>query len=247
MSGHSKWHNIQHKKGLADAKRGKMFTKIIKELSVAVRKGGSDVNSNPRLRLAMLNARGANMPKDTVERAINKAAGAGGESYEETTFEAYGPSGEALFIECATDNNTRTVSNLRSYFNKYGGNIGKDGCLQFIFDHKGVFNINSEKVSDVDQLTLDLIDVGAEDVETVDNLIVITSSKESFGSVQKKLQELNVEAQEAGLQRVPNSLKTLDQHGYAKFMKLLEILEDDDDIQKVYHNVEYDEKLMQAK
>ncbi|MEI8347817.1 MAG: YebC/PmpR family DNA-binding transcriptional regulator, partial [Pseudomonadota bacterium] len=180
MSGHSKWHNIQHKKGLADAKRGKMFSKAIKEISVAVRKSGPDVDNNPRLRLALDNARGVNMPKDTIERAIKKAAGVGGENYVEETFEAYGPSGEAYFVESLTDNKTRTVGNVRAYLNKHGGNLGKDGCLQFVFERKGIFTIALEKLKekqlDEDNFTLELIDAGAEDVESADGFMTISTA-----------------------------------------------------------------------
>ena len=143
MAGHSKFANIKHRKGAQDLKRGKVFTKIQKEITVAVKTGGGgDPEMNPRLRLALANARGVNMPKDNIERAIKKAVGGQGENYTEVTFEGYGPDGTAVFVECATDNNTRTVSNIRSYFNKYGGSLGKDGCLEFIFTRKGKFHLS---------------------------------------------------------------------------------------------------------
>lgn len=245
MAGHSKWHNIQHRKNAQDAKRGKKFTKLIKEIVVAVKTGGGggDIESNSRLRLAVQNAKGMNMPKDTIERAIKKALGAGGEDYQETTFEAYGPDGIAFFVECATDNKTRTVANVRSYFSKYGGNLGKDGCMQFVFDRKGVFTLPMEGI-DEEEFTMEMIDAGAEDVEFEDGLITVTTAMEDFGKVQRKFQELKIEPKEAGLERTPITTKKVDEKTFTTFMKLLDMLEDDDDVQKVYHNVEFDEELM---
>ncbi|MGB0452518.1 MAG: YebC/PmpR family DNA-binding transcriptional regulator [Bacteriovoracaceae bacterium] len=244
MAGHSKWANIRHRKGAQDAKRGKIFTKIIKEITVAVKAGGPDPETNPRLRLATQNARGANMPKDNVERAIKKASGAGGEEIIETTFEGYGPDGVAVFVECATDNNTRTVSNVRSYFRKYNGSLGKDGCLQFIFEQKGVFNLSKESIGDEDDFTMEMIDAGAEDVEVDEEMVSITTAREDFGNVQNKLSELSLETTEAGLQRLPITTKEISKDSFPTFMKLIDALEDDDDVQKVYHNVEFDESLM---
>ena len=244
MAGHSKWKNIQHRKGAQDAKRGKVFTKLIKEISVAVKTAGPDQDSNSRLRLAIQNARGANMPKDTVERAIKKASGDGGENYIETTYEGYGPDGIAIFVECATDNNTRTVSNVRSYFNKHGGNLGKDGCLQFCFERKGIFLIENNGLNE-DDFTMSMIDSGAEDVEFDEEGVTVTSAMEDFGAIQKMLAEINIEPTEAGLQRVPLSFKQTDTKAYKAFAKLIEVLEDDDDVQKVYHNLEYDTAFLE--
>ena len=243
MAGHSKWANIRHRKGAQDAKRGKIFTKLIKEISVSVKTGGPDLDSNPRLRLAVQNARGQNMPKDNIERAIKKASGAGGEDYVEVNFEGYGPDGIAIFVETATDNNTRTVANVRSAFKKHGGNLGKDGCLQFVFDRKGIFNLESEGI-DEDEFTMEMIDAGAEDVEFEDGSINVTSAMDDFGSVQKKFQDLGIEPKEAGLQRIPTTTKEITQDTYNTFLKILDALEDDDDVQKVYHNVEYNESFM---
>ena len=243
MAGHSKWANIRHRKGAQDAKRGKIFTKLIKEISVAVKSGGPDPEANPRLRLALQNARGQNMPKDTIERAIKKASGEGTEDYAEVTFEGYGPDGIAIFVECATDNNTRTVSNVRSYFRKYNGSLGKDGCLQFFFDRKGVFTIENSDL-DEEEFTMDLIDSGAEDVEFEESLITVFSAMEDFGNIQKKLQELNIEPKEAGLQRIPNNMKQTSKDNFSTFMKLIDALEEDDDVQKVYHNLEFDESYL---
>lgn len=245
MAGHSKWKNIQHRKGAQDAKRGKIFTKLIKELTVAVKTGGGpDPDSNPRLRLAIQNCKGANMPKDNMDRAIKKASGVGADDIIETTFEGYGPDGVAIFVECATDNNTRTVAAVRSYFNKYGGNLGKDGCLQFIFERKGIFDIPVEEIGDEDEFTMEMIDAGASDVEREDDMIVVSSEMEDFGNIQKKLGELNIGPKEAGLSRIPTTFKKLDKDKFESFLKLIDVLEDDDDVQKVYHNVEFDEELL---
>jgi YebC/PmpR family DNA-binding regulatory protein len=246
MSGHSKWSTIKHKKGAKDAKRGKIFTKLIKELTVAVREGGPDPDGNPRLRLAIQNAKGANMPKDTIDRAIKKAAGEGGAEYVEVTFEGYGPSGVAIFTECMTDNNNRTVSNVRSIFSKHGGNLGTNGSLEFIFDRKGVFFLPVPEGSDEDDLTLELIDGGAEDVDFQDGFLQITCELEDFGNIQKKLDELGIEAESAELQRIPNTYVELDDDTFSKIMRLIDALEDDDDVQKVYHNLDASDAQLEA-
>ncbi len=243
MAGHSKWKNIQHRKGAQDAKRGKIFSKLGKEISVAIKTGGSDPDANPRLRLAIQNAKGQSMPKDTIERAITKAAGAGGADYAEVTFEGYGPEGVAVFVECSTDNNTRSVSNVRSYFSKFNGSLGKDGCLEFIFNRKGIFSIESEGL-DEDDFTMEMIDAGAEDVEFEDGLCTVTTEMVDFGSVQNKLQELSIEPKEAGLERIPTTMKEISESGFKTFMKLIDKIEDDDDVQKVYHNCEFDESWL---
>ncbi|WP_127713969.1 YebC/PmpR family DNA-binding transcriptional regulator [Halobacteriovorax sp. HLS] len=244
MAGHSKWANIRHRKGAQDKKRGKIFTKLIKEITVAVKGSGPDPDANPRLRLALQNARGQNLPKDTIDRAIKKASGEGGEDYVESTFEGYGPDGSAVFIETATDNNTRTVSSVRAAFNKYNGSLGKDGCLQFIFDHKGVFLIEKEQIKmSEDDFMLEVIDGGAEDVDFDDEqYTVVTTAMEDFGSVSAKLAELEIEAQEAGLQRLPTTTKTLSAEDLVTFNKLIDVLEDNDDVQKVYHNIEIEDE-----
>lgn len=242
MAGHSKWKNIQHRKGAQDAKRGKIFTKLIKEIVVAVKTGGPDADSNPRLRLALQNAKGANMPKDNIERAIKKASGDDDADYVEVTFEGYGPDGIAIFVEATTDNNMRTVANVRSYFNKFNGSLGKDGCLQFIFDRKGVFTLNAEGL-DEEEFMLEMIDAGAEDVEFEDGIVTITTEMEDFGNVQKALNDMDIEPTESGLQRIPTTNKKTDAKNFQTVMKLIDKLEDDDDVQKVYHNIEFDEAL----
>jgi YebC/PmpR family DNA-binding regulatory protein len=245
MAGHSKWANIKHRKAAQDAKRGKIWTKVLKEVTVAVKAGGPDLESNPRLRLAIQNAKGVNVPKDTMQRAIDKAAGAGGEDYVEVNFEGYGPEGVAVFVECATDNNMRTVAAVRSYFNKYNGSLGKDGCLQFIFERKGVFLIEESALNgmDFDDFTMEMIDGGAEDVESEEGMITVTTLMEDFGNAQNKLTEINVESQEAGLQRIPTTHKALNEESLKTFWKLIDALEDNDDVQKVYHNLEFTEDM----
>ena len=247
MAGHSKWANIQHRKGAQDAKRGKIFTKLVKEISVAVKVGGGpDPDFNPRLRMAVINARSQSMPKDNIERAIKKASGSGGDDYSENTFEGYGPDGVAVFVEGATDNNTRTVANIRMHFNKNGGSLGKDGSLQFMFDHKGVFVLPIQEGQDPDEVMLELIEFGAEDYEVEGNQLTVYTEMTSFGAVQKQLSEMKIDPTEASLQRIPSMFKTLKTDNLATFMKLIDTLEDDDDVQKVYHNADIDEVTLEA-
>jgi YebC/PmpR family DNA-binding regulatory protein len=242
MSGHSKWSTIKRKKGAIDAKRGKIFTKLIKEITIAVKEGGgSEPEANPRLRLAVQNAKGANMPKDNIERAIKKAAGADADSYEEVTYEGYAQHGVAVFVECMTDNLNRTVAAVRSLFNKYGGNLGTNGSLEFIFDHKGIFTFELPEMKDQDELMLEIIDAGAEDVEIEDGYVTVTTAMEDFGSVNKKIEELEIETETAELQRIPKTLVSLDDDAFTKVMKFIDALEDNDDVQKVYHNIDVKE------
>jgi YebC/PmpR family DNA-binding regulatory protein len=245
MSGHSKWSTIKRKKGAADAKRGKIFTKIIKEITIAAKEGGGDPETNPRLRLAVQNAKGANMPKDNIERAIKKATGSDAESYSETTFEGYGPCGIAVFLECLTDNNNRTVSSVRAVFNRHGGNLGTNGSLNFLFDRKGIFSLKNDGLN-LDDLELDLIDAGAEEFEVDGDTITITCVKEDFGSVNRKLNELGIEAEDAGLKRIPNDTKKLDVESARKVLRFIDALEDDDDIQNVYHNMAMTDEIAAA-
>lgn len=242
MSGHNKWSTIKRKKGAIDAKRGKIFTKIIKEIIISVKESGPDPDSNARLRLAIQNAKGANMPKDNIERAIKKASGSEAESFIETNFEGYAPGGIALFIECLTDNNNRTVAAVRAAFNKHGGNLGTNGSLSFLFDRKGIFVINNEGIN-LEELELEMIDAGAEDFEVEGDMLTVTCPMEDFGILNRKLNDLGIEVQEAGLKRIPNDLKKLDLDSAKKVMRLIDALEDDDDIQFVYHNLEITEEL----
>ena len=242
MSGHSKWSTIKRKKGAADAKRGKVFTKIIKEIIIAAKEGGADPDTNARLRLAVQNAKGANMPKDNIERAIKKATGADAASYIETTFEGYAPGGIGVFIECLTDNNNRTVAAIRSAFNKYGGNLGTNGSLSFLFERKGIFTIKNEGLT-LEDVELEMIDAGAEDFEVDGDMITVTCAMEDFGSVSRKLNDLGIEPEEAGLKRIPNDTKKLDLDSAKKVLRLIDALEDDDDIQFVYHNLEMTDEI----
>lgn len=244
MAGHSKWANIKHRKSAQDAKRGKIFTKLIKEVTVAAREGGPDPDTNARLRLAVQNAKGQNLPKDNIERAIKKATGADAVEYNEVTYEGYGPSGVAVFVECATDNLNRTVANVRSLFTKYGGSLGVNGSVDYLFDRKGIFLIKQQEGVDEDEITLELIDGGAEEVEFGEGYVHVTSAMEDFGNMQAKLDELNLEAENAELQRIPATTVGLSDEDFEKAMKLIDTLEDDDDVQKVYHNIEASEEQM---
>ena len=242
MSGHSKWSTIKRKKGAIDAKRGKIFTKIIKEIIIAAKEGGGDQETNARLRLAIQNAKGANMPKDNIERAIKKATGADAENFAETSFEGYGPCGVAIFVECLTDNKNRTVASVRSAFNKHGGNLGTNGSLSFLFDRKGIFTIKNEGLS-LEDVELEMIDAGAEDFEIEGDMVTVSCAKEDFGSINRKFNELGIEPEEAGLKRIPNETKKLDLESAKKVLRLVDTLEDDDDIQFVYHNLAMTEEL----
>lgn len=245
MSGHSKWSTIKRKKGANDAKRSKMFTKVIKEITIAVKESGPDPESNPRLRLAIANARGVNMPKDNVTRAINKAKDKDSANFMEVTYEGYAPNGIAVFLECTTDNLQRTVSNIRSYFNKHNGELGKNGSLSFLFDRKGLFTIPQGDI-DQDELELELIDAGAEDIELEEGYFSVTTAMEDFGSMMKKLDELEIEPESAKLERIPNNTKALDLDSSQKVMKLIDLFEDDDDVINVFHNLELSEELIEA-
>jgi len=244
MSGHNKWSTIKRKKEANDAKRSKMFTKIIKDITIAVREGGPDPNSNPRLRLAIANARGVNMPKDNIQRAINKANEKDSANYVEIVYEGYATHGVAIIVECATDNQQRTISNIRSYFNKHGGSLSTSGSLNFIFDQKGVFRINKEKISNFDEFMLEAIDAGAEDVVEDDDMVIIFTPRENFGTMQKTLEKLNIEADSSNLERIPNTFVKLEKEQALKILKLIDLLEDDDDVQEVYHNMELPDEIL---
>jgi YebC/PmpR family DNA-binding regulatory protein len=248
MSGHSKWSTIKRKKGAADAKRGKIFTKIIKEIMISVREGGADSAGNARLRLAIQNAKGANMPKDNIDRAIKKASGSDAEAYHEMTYEGYASNGIAIYVEGLTDNTNRTLATVRFIFGKYNGALGPNGSLTFLFDRKGVFTISADEIKgkDIESLELELIDAGAEDIEVDEEMVTVTCAKEDFGKVNHKLEELEIEPDEAMLKRVPKETKSLDVESARKVMKLVEALEDEDDVQAVYHNMEITDELVEA-
>ena len=243
MSGHNKWSTIKRKKGALDAKRSKIFSKIIKDITIAVKEGGADPDGNPRLRLAIANAKGASMPKDNIQRAINKGSDKDSAAFLELNYEGYAPHGIAMFVECTTDNQQRTVSNIRAIFNKYGGNLGTNGSLSFLFDRKGIFNIPASNIN-LDELELDLIDAGAEDISKEDENVTITTAMEDFGAMMKKLEELKIEVENAELQRVPKELVRIDPDSVRKVMKMVDAFEEDDDVQNVFHNMDIPEEMM---
>lgn len=244
MSGHNKWSTIKHKKGAKDAKRSKMFSKIIKEITVSVKESGPDPDANPKLRLAIANAKGVSMPKDNIERAINKGKDKDSSNFEEVTYEGYLSHGIAVYVECTTDNTQRTVSNIRSIFNKYDGSLGKNGSLSFLFDRKGIFLIPADNVTDKEEFELEMIDAGAEDIEEEEGFITVTTSMEDFGNMQKKLEEMNIEAESQKLERIPHERVSLDKESAKKILKVIETFEDDDDVQNVYHNLEVTDEVM---
>ena len=244
MSGHNKWSTIKHKKGAADAKRSKAFSKIVKEIQIAVKESGPDPDANPRLRLAISNAKGVSMPKDNITRAINKGKDKDASNFTEVNYEGYLPNGIAVYVECTTDNLQRTVSNVRSIFNKYGGSLGKNGSLSFLFDRKGVFTIPKGDL-DSDEFELEMIDAGAEDIEINDDFFTVITSMEDFGNMQKKLEELNIEPENSILERIPHETITLDIEQSKKIMNVIEIFEDDDDVQNVFHNLEITDELIE--
>jgi len=244
MSGHSKWSTIKRKKGALDAKRGKIFSRIVKEIQIAIKESGPAAEHNPRLRLAIQNAKGANMPKENVERAINKATNEGG-NLQEVTYEGYAPGGVAIFIECLTDNNTRTVANVRAIFNKRGGSLGTNGSLAFVFDRMGVFTVPKSNL-DPEAFELEIIDAGVDDIELTDDVFMITCAVEDFGKVQKKLDEMGTRIENAQLQRIPNDTKKLDVDAAQRVLRMVEEFEDVDDVQYVYHNLEMTEELLAA-
>lgn len=244
MSGHNKWSTIKRKKGALDAKRSKIFSRIIKEITVAVKESGPDPDGNPRLRLAIANAKGASMPKDNITRAINKGAEKDGANYTEVTYEGYAPNAIAVYIECTTDNVQRTVSNIRSYFNKFGGNLGTNGSLGFLFDRKGVFTIPKGNIK-LDEFEMEVIDAGAEDIQIEEDTITITTAMEDFGAMIKKLEEMKIEPENAELQRIPKETIKLDKEAAKKTMRLIDFFEEDDDVSNVFHNLELTDEMME--
>lgn len=247
MSGHSKWSTIKRKKGANDAKRGKIFTRILKEINISIKEGGTaDPDANPRLRLAIANAKGANMPKDNINRAIKKATDKDSENYNEVTYEGYGPGGIALFVEATTDNLKRTVANVRAIFSKYDGSLGTNGSLEFIFDRKGVFTfpMSAFEEKDLDEVEMELIDGGADEFDKDEEFLTVYTSFEDFGNMQKKLEELNIEAESQELQRIPKSTQSLDIETAKRVLLIIEKFEENDDVNQVFHNLEMTDELM---
>lgn len=238
MSGHSKWASIKHKKGATDAKRGKIFTKIIKEISIAARMGGGDIDANPRLRTAVLKARAANMPKDNIDRAIKKGTGdLDGVDYVEITYEAYAPGGVALLIETLTDNRNRTAADVRSMLSKAGGNLGETGSVSYMFHRKGVIALDAEKY-DEDQVIESALDAGAEDVSTSDGVIEVTTDPADFEAVLNAFESAGFEHEMAEVMQVADTTMELDEEGVRKVLRLIENLEDHDDVQQVSSNLD---------
>ncbi len=244
MSGHSKWSTIKRKKGAIDSKRGKIFTKLIKEITVAASTGGTDPEANPRLRSAIQNARGMNMPKDTIQRAINKAD-KDNSSYMELTFEGMLPYGIGVIVESLTDNRNRTVGNVRAIFNKRGGSLGTNGSLSFMFERKGVFSLPKGEL-DPDEFELEIIDAGVDEIELEEDTFMITTPMEEFHNVQKKLQEMGLEPESGDLQRIPNDTIELTLEQSLQIMKIIDEFEDDDDVQSVWHNLEVSDEVNAA-
>jgi len=223
----------------------KTFTRIGKDISIAVKEGGSNPDTNARLRAVIQNAKSANMPKDNVERAIKKASGADSANYVEMSLEGYAPHGVAVFVECTTDNNNRTVANIRSYFNKCEGNLGTNGSLKFIFDRKAVFTFSTSQVElDIEELEMELIDYGLEELENDEGTLTITTDFSDFNNMQKQLESMNIELESSVLQRFPNNTKTLDAEEAKSVLKLIDKLEEDEDVQNVFHNMEMTEEVM---
>lgn len=246
MSGHNKWSSIKHKKGIADAKRGQKFTKLIKEITVATKVGGPEPESNAALRTAILKAKAENMPKDNIERAIKKGVGdADTSTYYELTYEGYAPNGIAIIIDTLTDNKNRTAADVRSTLNKLGGSLGTTGCVSYMFETKGVITYLEEKYSE-DEILEAALDFGAEDVETSDGIIEVTTIPSDFSTVLEAMQNAGYEQDSADINKIAEQMITLDKEKAAKVMKIIDRLEELEDVQQVSTNLElpddYDEE-----
>ena len=248
MAGHSKWANIKHRKAAQDNKRAKVFTRAIKEITIAARDGGGELDTNPSLRLAVQNAKGVNMPKDTIERAIKKGIGGEGANLVEITFEGYASNGIAVFVEATTDNNNRTVASVRSIFNKYSGNLGTNGSLGFLFERKGIFTLQKEtiEIEELEELEMDLIDFGLEELTAVEDEVIIQTSFDDYGKMQSQLDDKKLIVSNAELQRIPVDTTKLALDDAQKVMKLIDKMEEDDDVNAVYHNLEITEELINS-
>ena len=242
MAGHSKWANIKHKKEKTDAQKGKIFTKLGREIAIAVREGGSDPEVNSKLKDVIAKAKANNMPNENIMRSIKKAAGElGSVSYEEITYEGYGPEGVAIIVEAVTDNRNRTAGEIRHIFDRSGGSLGATGCVGWMFERKGLILIEKKDGIDVDEIMMLAIDSGAEDVEETEDSIVITTAVDSFEMVKNTLTESNIEIFSADLSFIPNSTISVSEEDNERLEKLLESLEDHDDVQNVYTNYEPEE------
>ncbi len=245
MSGHSKWSSIKHKKGAADAKRGRIFTKIIREISVAARAGGGDPDGNPRLRTAIAAAKAENMPKDNIERAIKKGTGElEGTHYEESVLEGYGPNGVAILVDLMTDNKNRTIAELRHAFTKYNGNIGSTGCVAWMFDKKGLISFDKEKV-DEDKLMGVALDSGAEDINDEGHTLEVITDPNDFEAVKEALDKNGLQYIYAKISMIPQNTVKLDAKEAEQVLKLMEALEDSDDVQSVNANFDIPDDIME--
>ena len=245
MSGHSKWANIKHRKGRQDAARSKTFGKLIREITVAARMGGGDANGNARLRLAIDKARGSNMPKDTIERAIAKGTGEGSEGQlEEVTYEGYGANGVAIMVEAITDNRNRTAGEIRHIFTKHGGNLGTDGCVAWMFKTWGIVQVDREKASEERVIEVAL-DAGADDVVEEGDYLEVRTTPDSFDDVLEKIKAAGFTPIEAEVSRRPGNVVTLDADQAGRILKLLDLLQDHDDVQKVYSNFDVPDEVLE--
>ncbi|OGQ51924.1 MAG: transcriptional regulator [Deltaproteobacteria bacterium RIFCSPLOWO2_02_FULL_57_26] len=245
MSGHSKWSSIKHKKAAKDARRGKLFTKLIKEITVAARMGGGDISANPRLRTAVQTAKAASMPNDNIERAIKKGTGElEGVHYEEIHYEGYGPGGAAILVQVLTDNKNRTVQEIRHLFSKYGGNLGETGCVAWMFDKKGLITVEKTKVGE-DQLINLALEAGAEDVREEDSLFEVVTRPEDFEKVRERLEREKIPTVAAQITMIPKSTVFLDGHNAEQILKLTEELEELDDVQSVAANFDIPNELLE--
>ena len=242
MSGHSKWANIKHKKGKADALRGKITTKISREITIAVRMGGADPTGNMKLKLALSKAKANNIPKDNIQRAIQKGAGAlEGQSFEEITYEGYGPAGVAMMVSCLTDNRNRTAADVRHVFSKYGGNLGATGCVGYMFQQKGVFAVSKETGVEEDDLMMIALEAGAEDIKNEEEGFEIVTTADAFDDVEKALADAGIEVEMAEITMIPDTMAELSAEDAERVQKMLDVLEDLDDVQDVYHNADLPE------
>ncbi|MEF9952479.1 MAG: YebC/PmpR family DNA-binding transcriptional regulator [Clostridium sp.] len=243
MSGHSKWANIKNKKGKQDALRGKVFTKIGKEIAVAVKEGGSNPDANTRLRDAIAKAKDNNMPSDNVARAIKKAAGeADSVNYEEIVYEGYGPAGIAVIVNALTDNRNRTASEVRHAFDKFGGNLGTSGCVSFMFEKKGLIVVEATDEVDEDELMMTALDAGAEDFSNEGEVFEIITAPEDFSQVRGKLEESGISFLSAEVSMLPSTTTKIEGDDLVKFLKMIDKLDNDEDVQGYWHNAEFDEE-----
>ncbi len=246
MSGHSKWSTIKHKKGAADAKRGKIFTKLIKEITVAARMGGGDPEANSRLRHALINARTQNMPKDTYERAIKKGTGdLDGVNYEEIVYEGYGPGGVAVLVECMTDNRNRTIAEVRHAFGKAGGNVGTSGCVAWMFDKKGLISVDKKDATEETLMEVAL-DAGAEDIKDEDDTFEIVMDPGDFDRVKEAIDAANIKFESAEITMIPQTLTELKGAEAEQMIKFMDVLDDLDDVQKFYSNADISDETLEA-